>query len=143
MAGVTVFEDYVDDDVQYVLNRDNEEFWGNLGFCNFTGSLGEDHPTTVQDQVMDLLANGSFQGQSGLDAGLLFDKLLASILMDDKRLSAVLCVLQAHNNGHNGTLISHLIGFREVIKLCTCGDFMWLTLGPALIRSSFGIGLVF
>jgi len=75
-------------------------------------------------------ANGSLQEQSGLDAGSLFNKLPASILMDHHRLSTALWVLLAYNNGCNGTLILHPIGFREVIKLCTRGDFMWLTLAP-------------
>ena len=142
-AGVNVFDAFIDNDVQYLLNSDDEEFWGDLGLCNFSSSLGKAYPTTVLDQVMDLLENGSLQGQSGLDAGSLFDKLPASILIDDDRLSAASWVLQAYNNGRNGTLISHLIGFIEVIKLYARGDFMWLTLCLALVRIRFGIGLDF
>jgi len=63
--------------------------------------------------------------------------------MIDDRLSAASGTLQAYNNGCKGTLISHPIGFREVIKFCTCGDFMWLILGPVLVRSCFSIGLDF
>ena len=79
-AGLTAFEDYIDNYVQYAWNSDKQEFWGDLGLYNFSGLLGEDYLMTEQYQVMDLLTNASLEWQSGLDVALLFDKLPTRIL---------------------------------------------------------------
>jgi hypothetical protein len=108
-----------DHDAEYINNSVDEEFVDDLGFWNFAGSLGDDYSTGVQDSVMELLGNGSSQGESGLNSLTLFEQLPNSIQRNDERLSSASWVLQAYNSGRKGTLVSHPIGFGEVITPCT------------------------
>jgi hypothetical protein len=81
------FVEHEDHDAEYINDNVDEEFVDDLGFRNFAGSLGDDYSTGVQDSVMELLGNGSLQGESGLDSLTLFEQLPNSIHRNDERLS--------------------------------------------------------
>lgn len=74
--------------MQYVVSESDKKFADDLGLGNFSGSLGNDYTTTVQEQIADLLGNGVLEGKSGLDEAKLFDDLPASITGNSGRLGA-------------------------------------------------------
>lgn len=136
-AGVTTVYDYDDDDLECILESGDEDFVHDLGLSKFTGSLGDDYPTAVQEQVMELLGNGSLQGKSELDTGKLFDNVPACIGTNDEALSAGSWVLQAYNSGRKGTLLSQPIGFGEVFKTCIISTANQLTFRSCISSKSF------
>jgi hypothetical protein len=112
-TGVTLFDEY-DDDVQHVVSESDHKFAADLGFSFLSGSLGNDYTTTVQQEVDELLQNGSLEGNSELDQEKLFKDLLENIFVNKEGLAAASWVLQSFNSGRKGTLLSHPIGFGEV-----------------------------